>query len=351
MRFSVFQDSQPGSRAVNQDRMGYSFTRDSLLLVVADGMGGHLRGEVAAQIALQTIAARFQREARPLLVDPRRFLGESIIDAHVNLLQYTRRERLPDCPRTTVVACVLQQGKAWWVHAGDSRLYWLRHGEVVTRTRDHSKVEGLVQAGIITAADAERHPERNKVHTCLGAPVTPRFALSDPQPLQPGDVLMLCSDGLWSNLPENILAGQLTRRPLTESVPQLVAHAVQTGGATCDNVTMLAVSWLGDDLPVATSAPVATVAAADEEPWSTTIPVLSAALEQPDSVRPTPGARAGGGRKEGVDDEVDAAIAEIQDAIARSNASLTASLAQEPAAAMPIAAAGTLSPNSPPAAG
>ncbi|MEF9944002.1 MAG: protein phosphatase 2C domain-containing protein, partial [Burkholderiaceae bacterium] len=72
MRFSVYQESRKGGRRVNQDRMGYLYTRESALLMVADGMGGHARGEVAAEIMVQTLAALFQREARPLIVDPAR---------------------------------------------------------------------------------------------------------------------------------------------------------------------------------------------------------------------------------------------------------------------------------------
>ena len=88
MRFSIYQDSALGARSVNQDRMGYCFTRDSLMMVVADGMGGHLRGEVAAQIAVQTTAAMFQSSARPALGDPVAFLDSSLRRAHRDILRY-----------------------------------------------------------------------------------------------------------------------------------------------------------------------------------------------------------------------------------------------------------------------
>ncbi len=108
MRFSIYQDTELGARSVNQDRMGYCFTRDALLMLVADGMGGHLRGEVAAQITLQTVAALFQTMARPALEDPAEFLDMSLRRAHRDILRYQEQHNLPESPRTTVVACLVQ---------------------------------------------------------------------------------------------------------------------------------------------------------------------------------------------------------------------------------------------------
>ena len=88
MRFSVYQESHIGGRKVNQDRMGYSFTRDALLLLLADGMGGHIQGEMAATIALQTIKHLFRQNATPYIRQPERFLEESFLDAHREILHY-----------------------------------------------------------------------------------------------------------------------------------------------------------------------------------------------------------------------------------------------------------------------
>ncbi len=195
MRFTIYQDSALGSRAVNQDRMGYCFSRDALLAVVADGMGGHLRGEVAAQLSMQTAAALFQQAAQPRLRDPAQFLDEALRAAHRELHRYRELHGMPECPRTTIVACVIQDGLAWWAHAGDSRLYVFRHGRAVARTRDHSKVENLVSLGLITPADAETHPERNKVLNCLGSPFEPSIEVNSRFPLRAEDVVVLCSDG------------------------------------------------------------------------------------------------------------------------------------------------------------
>ena len=104
MRFSVYQISRKGGREKNEDRMGYCYTRDSGLFALADGMGGHPEGEVASQLALQTLAALFQRDAKPTLADPLRFMHDAIIAAHHQLLRYATEKALMDTPRTTIVA-------------------------------------------------------------------------------------------------------------------------------------------------------------------------------------------------------------------------------------------------------
>src|ERR1700712_1309977 len=193
MQFSVYQESQIGGRKVNQDRMGYSFTRDSLLLVLADGMGGHARGEVAATITLQTMSALFQKHAAPYVKKPERFLEEALLPEHHAVLRYGQEHGLDDTPRTTVVACLVQHNCAIWAHCGDSRLYWVRRGQVLARTRDHSHIEHLIAKGLADPAERTTHPDRNKLYSCLGAPTPPKVELSRQASLEPGDVLLLCS--------------------------------------------------------------------------------------------------------------------------------------------------------------
>ena len=112
MRFSVYQDSQVGGRTSNQDRMGYCFTRDALLLLLADGMGGHSHGELAASMALQVMGALFQERALPMVSDPSKLLEDLVFAAHHALHRYRAEHRLPDTPRTTIVACIVKQGEA-----------------------------------------------------------------------------------------------------------------------------------------------------------------------------------------------------------------------------------------------
>jgi hypothetical protein len=135
MRFTIFQDSKVGDRQGNEDRVGYSYSRDVLLMTIADGMGGHDMGEVAAEIAVSEITSRFQTEARNRLQRPFDFLVTAIQAAHRAIVSYADQKNMLECPRTTCVACVVQGGRAFWAHSGDSRLYVIRKGEVVAKTR------------------------------------------------------------------------------------------------------------------------------------------------------------------------------------------------------------------------
>ena len=241
MRFTVYQVSRKGGREKNEDRMGYCYTRDAGLFALADGMGGHPEGEVAAQLALQTLAALFQREAKPALADPLRFLHDGIFAGHHQLLRYATTRNLPDTPRTTVVACVLQGNAAYWAHCGDSRLYLLRGDKLVARTRDHSYSE-LQDAMSHVVPIGERF-NRNVLFTCLGSPGKPVVDTAGPLLMQPGDRVLLCSDGLWGTVEDARIAAMLARLPISEAVPELVETALREAGARSDNVTVLAVEW------------------------------------------------------------------------------------------------------------
>jgi protein phosphatase len=258
MKFSIYQDTEIGGRPVNQDRMGYAYTRDCLLMLVADGMGGHARGEVAAQLAAQAIADSFHRQARPTLIDPEGFLVQALLHAHEEILAYQIAERLAEPPRTTMVACIVQGDTAWWAHAGDSRLYLIRDGAAVQRTRDHSRVETLVALGLLLPGEASVHPDRNRLHNCLGSPQEPTVELSPPARLMPGDLLLLCSDGVWSALDEERMVQTLGGGGLDRAVPSLVRASIASAGRHADNATALAMRWeggAGSDAPVAVAGP------------------------------------------------------------------------------------------------
>ena len=241
MRFTVYQVSRKGGRDKNEDRMGYCYTRDSGLFALADGMGGHPEGEVAAQLALQTLAALFQRQARPALAAPLRYLHEAVIAGHHQLLRYATESALIDTPRTTVVACVLQGDAAYWAHCGDSRLYFVRGDKLIARTRDHSYLE--LQAALGQGAAVGDRVNRNVLFTCLGSPGKPVVDTVGPLLLMPGDRLLLCSDGLWSQLGDAEIVQVLAEHPLAEAVPELVEQALRRGGPKSDNVTVICVEW------------------------------------------------------------------------------------------------------------
>jgi PPM family protein phosphatase len=241
MRFSVYQVSRKGGREKNEDRMGYCYTRDSGLFALADGMGGHPEGEVASQLALQTLAAAFQREAKPSLKSPLRFLQDAILAGHHQLLRYATEKGLVDTPRTTVVAGVLQGRAAFWAHCGDSRLYLVRGGKLIARTRDHSYTELQQTLSQVVPIDAKFN--RSVLFTCLGSPGKPVVDTVGPVTLQSGDRLIVCSDGLWSQLDDDAIVDLLSTRSLSDAVPEMVERALRNGGPHGDNVTVLAVEW------------------------------------------------------------------------------------------------------------
>ena len=239
MKFSVFQISRKGGREKNEDRMGYCYTRESGLFVLADGMGGHPEGEVAAQLALQTISALYQKEARPIVSDVSEFLATAVMAAHHQIIRYASEKGMLDTPRTTLVAAVLQGSYATWVHCGDSRLYVVRHGELLTRTRDHSYLEQQSNAGVLRL----ERINRNILFTCLGSPTKPVFDVTGPVVLQQGDKLLLCSDGLWGSVPDGDIVRLLSTKSVSEAAPDLVETALRNGGDHSDNVTVVAVEW------------------------------------------------------------------------------------------------------------
>ena len=243
MKFSVFQVSRKGGRRKNEDRMGYCYTRESGIFLLADGMGGHPQGEVAAQLALQVISALFQKEAKSKLLNVAAFLTSAVLAAHREILRYAIEKSMLDTPRTTIVAAVVQGGAVTWLHCGDSRLYLVRQGELLARTRDHSFLEQRQAAAAAADSKLPEHINRNMLYTCLGSPTKPVFDVTGPVPLQQGDKLMLCSDGLWGSLSDVDIAYHLSLKPVSAAVPDLVEKALRTAGDHSDNVTCIALEW------------------------------------------------------------------------------------------------------------
>jgi serine/threonine protein phosphatase PrpC len=223
--------------------MGYCYTRESGLFVLADGMGGHPEGEVAAEMAVQTLAEWYQKEAKPVVKDIPAFLSNALMAAHQSLIRYASDKAMLDTPRTTIVALIVQGNSATWVHCGDSRLYLVRDGALVARTFDHSFLEQH-RAGVITLA----HHNRNILFTCLGSPTKPLIDVTGPVQLHQGDKFLLCSDGLWDSLPEAAIVSGLSEQSVSQAVPLLVEQALTTAGERSDNVSAIAMEWETPDV-------------------------------------------------------------------------------------------------------
>jgi serine/threonine protein phosphatase PrpC len=255
MKFSIFQESRVGGRTQNEDRLGHHHTSDALVMVVADGLGGHGHGEIAAESAVHSIIATFQRQARPRLDNPQAFLADALAGAHTAILAQTQLRKLDDQPRTTCVVCVVQDGNAYWAHAGDSRLYVLRNGRVLMRTSDHSLVQALIDEGRLDPAGACDHPQRNILTSCLGGDQPPRFEFSQKLPLKRGDVLLLCSDGLWGPLADDVPLALLSLRNAAKAAPAFLDRVEAAAGSGRDNLSLLLMAWEEEGSTDATAPP------------------------------------------------------------------------------------------------
>ena len=243
MKFTIAQDTRIGQRRQNQDRIAHWRTPECALLAVADGLGGHAYGEVAAQMAIEMLGEAFTREAKPKIADPGAFLFRVFGAAHTAILREADKRRLDDTPRTVIVACVIQDGRACWTHVGDSRLYLLRQGRILHRTRDHTIVQQLIDAGRIREEAIATHPERNRLLQCIGGYQAPRPDPASSAPLEKGDVLVLCSDGFWGPLTQRHMLHSLLTRPLERAIPELVDLAEARAGGHSDNISVVALTW------------------------------------------------------------------------------------------------------------
>jgi serine/threonine protein phosphatase PrpC len=297
MKYAIAQESRVGARHMNQDRVGYWRTSEALLLVVADGMGGHLHGEVAASLAADLFGAAFQREAKPRLANPAEFLAQAVAAAHEQILGEAQKRGLAEPPRTVIVACVMQQGQAYWTHVGDCRLYLFRKGRVLARTRDHTRVQQLVDEGRIREEAIVSHPERNRLLQCLGGYQPPRPDVAAKTALEKDDIVLLCSDGFWGPLTQRQMLNALLARELKEAVPELVTLAEARAGHECDNVSVLAVTW-GEE----TKAPVAAQGPRTLPYYELPTDVQDLTATDPDFLRVS-------------DEDIDNAIAEIKAAL------------------------------------
>ncbi len=243
---TIVQASKLGARDINEDRVGHWTTPGAVLMAVADGLGGHIHGELAAQIAIDILGAAFAAEARDKLADPAEFLSRALAAGHAGIVRESEKRSFPENPRTVIAACVVQDGRAWWTHVGDCRFYLLRGGRVIARSRDHPVVQRLVDEGRIREEAAATHPQRNRLLQCLGGIQIPRIEPVASERLARDDIVLLCSDGFWGPLTQRQLLHSLLSRPLAEAIPELTALAESNAGPECDNVSVVAMTWQQD---------------------------------------------------------------------------------------------------------
>jgi serine/threonine protein phosphatase PrpC len=247
MQIEYAKVSALGDRQDNQDRAAIVVSEEAALMLVFDGMGGHSDGAKAAETGLKVVQEAFMDAVQPIF-DPQGFLYMALSKAHDEVVRLGAELAVDFRPRATCAVCLVQEGGSFWAHIGDSRIYQVRDQEVLTRSRDHSHVEVLIQEGAISEEEAQDHPMRNFVECCIGgdAPV-PDMSITSRRPLKPGDVLLACSDGLWSGLgdPDMAKIGTPGDDNLVENLKALSMKALNVNSPYSDNTTGTALRWLG----------------------------------------------------------------------------------------------------------
>lgn len=242
MHYSIVHDTRRGTRRTNQDRVGYSENQNGIFMVVADGMGGHAMGDAAAQITVDCLMDSFNHRGQERIVDPAAFIVLSMNFAHLSVNKMTRMKGLEDdMPKTTCVACLVQNGYAYWGHVGDSRLYLFGDGELLSRTIDHSTTDQLHQDGIVDE-QFQRFGE-GQVFRCIGGHKRPVVSLGPETHLGRGDTILLCTDGVWRAFREDQLLQYTNSKYLEDGVEEMLEYARRFFTDECDNLTALMFRW------------------------------------------------------------------------------------------------------------
>jgi serine/threonine protein phosphatase PrpC len=205
----------------------------AVVLVVADGMGGHLAGEIASAIAIEVL----QRELVQPAADPAGTLKAAVELANEEIWAEAERDPEKTGMGSTIVVAIVVGNQAYLANAGDSPAYLVRGGQAEQITHDHGLVAEQIAAGLIRAEDADHHPFRHILTRCLGAEASVEVELYPPRELQDGDVLVLCSDGLTEHVKTRELGPMVTASDTTEIAQGLVDVANQRGGH--DNITVV----------------------------------------------------------------------------------------------------------------
>jgi protein phosphatase len=240
--FEVASQTDVGCRRENNEDYAYYWEPDSdgdfkqkgRVALIADGMGGYEGGQEASRLAVETILSVYEQDTAQ---GPRAALLKGFQTAHDRIREYAEEHPELQGMGTTCTALVLRDREMFFAHVGDSRLYLARGNSIARLTHDHSYVGRLVESGILRAEEAESHPQRHILTAALGAGVEVcADAPDEPFSLEEGDVLILCTDGLWSLVGERELLDVVRSQPPAVACSDLVNLARERGGP--DNITL-----------------------------------------------------------------------------------------------------------------
>jgi len=210
-----------------------AFERKGRLAVVADGMGGHAGGKLASTIAVEAVRDGYLNHTDS---NPRQALRSAFQDAHTAIQEYARQHPELRGMGTTCTAVAILDKKLHYGHVGDSRLYLIRASTISRITQDHSQVARLVQDGLITPEEASVHPQRNVLTAAMGVePASADFS-ETPLPLEPDDILLICTDGLHGLVSDQEMLENTSTLEPVEACKELVRLAKERGGF--DNITL-----------------------------------------------------------------------------------------------------------------
>lgn len=227
-----------GDRKEQQDRVAilpHERQRGVALAVVADGMGGHAGGALAAEQVIHTARNSLERFS-PSVESPRYLLENSLLEAHA-MIKASRFINEKD-PHSTVAMLLLQPGKATWAHCGDSRIYRFRGAGQIFRSVDHSYVEHLIARGKITPQEALAHPNRHVLITSLGGKDEPKLDFGETGDLAPGDSFVLCSDGVWAYFDDDEMGGIVAANSARQASELLIEQARVRARGSGDNLSL-----------------------------------------------------------------------------------------------------------------
>ncbi len=237
MRITAKTDIGNG-RAENQDNYrAFQYPQNLVWAVVCDGMGGAKSGQTASRIGVELLRDQAEQQVESLPPDGEKdFLLSSIQSANRKIYELSLKDSAMSGMGTTVVQTIVRGSMAHIAHMGDSRAYLFHGGELQQITRDHSYVQEMVDTGRLSAEEAEKHPKKNLITRAMG--VSPAGKADYTAcPVEPGDILLICTDGLSNTLPHKTLENTLRDRPFFETADALVEQALQEGAQ--DNITVL----------------------------------------------------------------------------------------------------------------
>lgn len=229
-------------RENNEDKFEYFVPEDDARLatrgqvfVVCDGMGGHAAGQIASELACKTFIDVYLNHPA---ADPEVAMTAGVIAANRFVTDVGRAVPSRKGMGTTLSSLILLQGKAYTVQVGDSRIYRLRNGELLMLTQDHTWVDDAVRAGLLTHEEALDHPYKHVLTRAIGSEgdVKPDIAVDE---AYPGDLYLICSDGLINHVPDDAIGETLRTKLLSDAAWSLVSQALQGGGS--DNTTVMIV--------------------------------------------------------------------------------------------------------------